>query len=86
MKAFMIDIHTDNLSKGWPTYVATLGEAKRIARSPENKALRADMTISEIEVSTDKTGIINLLNEVPVLIDTGRSWTVTARGKAESKV
>jgi NADP-dependent 3-hydroxy acid dehydrogenase YdfG len=45
-----------------------------------SKALRRSMQVDEINVQTDKPGVVAMLNGEPVCGDPLRTWTVTARG------
>ena len=65
-----------------PQYLGTLSEAKRLAKTVD-KALRKHTTVEEIDVQTDKAGVVAMLNGEAIVKATLREWGLTARGALE---
>lgn len=79
MKVICLRHHENNQDAYSTRYAGTLGDAKKLAAAIA-KPLRELVIAEEVEVPTDKAGIINMLNGEPTMGDPLRTWTVTARG------
>jgi len=67
-------------------YAATLSGAKDIVKTAD-PTFRKLITVDEVEMATDKDSLLALLNDngtrpdgTGIFLDSGRSWTGTARG------
>jgi hypothetical protein len=60
------------------TYVGTTAESKDVVKA-ETGVFRHNILVTEVEVQTDKEGILAILNCKPIVKDL-RSWRGTARG------
>lgn len=67
-----------------PQYSGTLSEAKRRAKTVD-KALRKHTTVEELDIQSDKAGIVAMLNGEAIIKDTLREWGLTARGALEEQ-
>jgi hypothetical protein len=66
-------------------FEGTKPDAQRWVKDNVGKPLWADTTIREVDVQTDKTGVLAALNGEAVITLTERLWGITPRGglKAE---
>lgn len=79
MKFYKID---GLVGRSLSPYCGTLSDAHEDAKkhAPE-PVYRKDVLIQEVEVATDKDGVLKLLNEhAPLIRNVGRTWGLTARG------
>ena len=66
-----------------PAYAGTLAESKPLAVCDMHRRMLTDTRVNLIDVSTDKPGILALLNNVPHWAATARvlkTWKVSPRG------
>ena len=74
--------HIENDRDVFPNqYFGTLSELKAGCRAADKK-LRVDLVAEELDVQTDKAGVVSLLNG-NVIATTARAWNLTARGALE---
>lgn len=81
MKVFTLH-HVEYDTDVFPNqYFGTLSELKAGCRVT-NKQLRVDLVAEELDVQTDKAGVVGMLNG-NVICTTARAWNLTARGALE---
>jgi hypothetical protein len=85
MKVIRLRHHENNLD-AWPTqYAGTLGDAKKVAATVP-KPLRDQVIAEELDVQTDKAGVVAMLNDAPEFSgEPLRTWAVTARGSLKEE-
>jgi hypothetical protein len=60
-------------------YFGTLGEVKAACREIA-QPLRKQHVVEELDVQSDKAGMVAALNGTPIITDVIRTFSVTARG------
>lgn len=81
MKVFTLRHIENNREIFANTYYATQSELKAGCRAADKK-LRIDLVAEELDVQTDKAGIVGMLNG-NVICTTARAWNLTVRGALE---
>jgi hypothetical protein len=76
---FHIHHHENNVDAFKARFVATLGDARETAKAVPAH-LRADVIVDQVDVQSDKAGLIAALNGEPVVGVPLRTWGITARG------
>ena len=74
MKAYQIVI-SDQLH-----YTGTKPEAQKWVKDNVHKADWPEVVVHEVDVQTDKEGVIAALNSKAVITTTERAWGITPRG------
>jgi hypothetical protein len=79
MKVIRLSLYENDSDVYRTRFAGTLADAKVEARAVP-QALRSQVLAEEVEVQTDKAGIIAMLNSKPLVIEVQRTWGITARG------
>lgn len=80
MKLFRL---TDTSNSDYVQYRGTRSEVQKFGKDSTEAKFRGALRISEINVPTDKAGVVKLMNGDKASITVIRTWKMTARGGLE---
>lgn len=82
MKCFLVRHHENNVDAFEPTFESTLAGAKVTVKNLHDtvRHLCKDIIVEEVDVQSDKAGLIAALNGNPIVSEPLRTWGITSRG------